>query len=844
MPRTPVVHLCQPFACKMDNENKSVVNFSQLTLEEQHISLLERGLKFCPTPFKPNAGELREDLDRMHRRLRQIAFFEDPESDPVMLDKGENIVLPSEPFSHRKFRLKSTGKGPTGPLPLEAMITANEQDFNSRPPLKKVFKKNITNIETKAMMDLANNNNIIIRPADKGSAVVILNRQDYLKEGYKQLQNVKFYKYLENDLTEIHIKSIANYLEDMYQNGEIDDRTKDYLLSCPGRTSELYLLPKIHKSSFSLENMPSRPIMSANGSPTEKISEFVDHFLNPTTFDLPAYVRDTTDFLRKLKQIDILPEGTLLVTLDVESLYTNIPNDFGLRAARITLQKERNTPGIKPSNESLLKLLRLVLTSNNFKFNGSNFLQVGGCTMGSKVSVGYANNSLGYFETLHVYTYPDQPLIYLRFIDDIFIIWTKGLESLHDFVKHMNSCTTFFKFTSEISEDSVTFLDTRISLVNGALIADLYCKPTDSHNYLFYSSAHPRACKDSIPYSQFLRIRRICSKYDDFYKHCITLCAHFIRRNYPGELLEEALYKASLKNRDDLLEIPVKKDQEENNSVFLITTYHPHHHFLQDIVRKNWDFLGRSTATNYIHSKKLVCGYRRPKNLRSILMRAKVDCLPQDNRINPFYREPEVIIEPEAQKATKQKTMFDYFTRTLNPAPHALTLPTTTTAKNPKIISKKERGFNWCDKSLCRYCPLIDRTGTITCSYTNEHFNTMKNVSCRSSNLIYSITCRVCKIQYVGQTRRQLQARFAGHFNDVQNSLKHKSVSAHFSQRSHKGTKDFIIHVLEFIRKPPKSTQAGRILLKRETHWMNSLRSHAPIGLNLEDPKEFKGYKT
>ena len=187
-------------------------------------------------------------------------------------------------------------------------------------------------------------------------------------------------------------KAIANFIEDMYQNGEIDDYTKDYLLSCPGRTSELYLLPKIHKPSFGQGNMPSRPIMSANGSPTEKISEFVDFFLNPTTFDLPAYVRDTTDFLRKLKQIGPLPKGTLLVTLDVESLYTNIPNDFGIRAARITLLEKRNTPGIKPTNESLLKLLRLVLTSNNFSFNGSNFLQVGSCTMGSKVSVGYANN--------------------------------------------------------------------------------------------------------------------------------------------------------------------------------------------------------------------------------------------------------------------------------------------------------------------------------------------------------------------------------------------------------------------------------------------------------------------
>ncbi len=283
--------------------------------------------------------------------------------------------------------------------------------------------------------------------------------------------------------------------------------------------------------------------MSANGSPTEKISEFVDHFLNPTTFHLPAYMRDTTDFLHKLDQIKDLPNNTLLVTLDVESLYTNIPNDYGIAAAKMTFTKTRTTPGQNPSNFSLLTLLKLVLTKNNFKFNGENFLQVGGCTMGSKLSVGYANNCLGKFEQDHVYSYPIQPFLYLRYIDDIFIIWTESEEELQKFITHMNDCTTFFNFTSEVSPSTVTFLDTRITIEDNQLVTDLYCKPTDSHNFLYFSSAHPKSCKESIPYSQFLRVRRICSKYDDFYKHCITLCAHFIRRRYPGELLEEALLK-------------------------------------------------------------------------------------------------------------------------------------------------------------------------------------------------------------------------------------------------------------------------------------------------------------
>ena len=67
------------------------------------------------------------------------------------------------------------------------------------------------------------------------------------------------------------------------------------------------------------------------------------------------------------------------------------------------------------------------------------------------------------------------------------------------------------KFTMEVSQDHVNFLDTqvRINHANNTMETDLYCKTTDSHNYLLYNSAHPSKCKKGIPYCQFLRIRRI-----------------------------------------------------------------------------------------------------------------------------------------------------------------------------------------------------------------------------------------------------------------------------------------------------------------------------------------------
>ncbi len=122
-----------------------------------------------------------------------------------------------------------------------------------------------------------------------------------------------------------------------------------------------------------------------------------------------------------------------------------------------------------------------------------------------------------------------------------------------------------------------------------------------------------------------------------------------------------------------------------------MTTYHPHHHLLQDLVKNNWDMLGRSTITSTLHKKKLVCGYRRPKNLRDKLTKAKVEPKPGDELLNPFITVQETPItapNPTTSSST-QKTMFDYFTKAHNQTP-TIAIPIAKPTPNPKLISKKE----------------------------------------------------------------------------------------------------------------------------------------------------------
>ena len=221
---------------------------------------------------------------------------------------------------------------------------------------------------------------------------------------------------------------------------------------------------------------------------------------------LPSYIKDTTHFLNKLNSIGQLPNGVSLVTLDVASLYTNIPHNDGIQACSDFLDKRVN-PTIKTTR--LCDLIRMILTNNTFTFNGQHYRQINGTAMGTKMAPSYANLFMGNFEQKALAAATHSPLIWWRYIDDIFLLWTHGEEKLNDFITYLNNLHPTIKFTSSFSYNEIPFLDVKVMLLNGRLETDLYVKPTDKHQYLLKSSCHPSHTKQSIPFSMALRLRRI-----------------------------------------------------------------------------------------------------------------------------------------------------------------------------------------------------------------------------------------------------------------------------------------------------------------------------------------------
>ncbi len=563
-----------------------------------------------------------------------------------------------------------------------------------------------------------------------------------------------------------------------------------YLNTPRVRTARFYTLPKIHKR---LVHPPGRPIVSANKSPTERISQFVDHFLNPIMKLGRSYIRDTFDFIRKLEKIAALPRGALLVTLDVKALYPSIPKRWGIRAVSEALKKYRPNKDSKPSNGSILALLNHVLDKNDFVFNGGHYLQIQGTAMGTKCAPAYANIFMNQFEDDHVYTNRIQPKVWFRFIDDIFAVFTCSRRQVDRFVKDLNNV---FKdqlvFTAHVSNTSVDFLDTTVKFDdNGKLYTTLYTKPTDTHDYLLYSSAHPRHCKQATPYSQLLRLRKICKKDEDFVEHSQNILGHFHRRGYPMNILKSAWNLVKTLDRDSLLIDRARRDDPPSAlndlSFYLTTTFNPASPNLKGLLTDNWDLLQLDPKTDTLEQTQVKKGFKRPPNLRDKLCRATVEYPPRD--------------------LDSRRTHWD-----------------------------PQRARTPCERDDCQVCPLMLHTGRVISHITGRTYHAPIGANCESNNLIYLITCKKCKTaQYVGETYHALRERIKEHLYYIR-SNRHSPVAEHFNLPGH-ARRDVQVEVLSYVYLPvpPKSREGTDIRRSIERKWIHKMKTNRSPGLNILD---------
>ena len=301
---------------------------------------------------------------------------------------------------------------------------------------------------------------------------VIWPKSFYLAEANRQLNSPYHYQKFSYDPTNETLTLAKKRALKLYKTKIIDNITYKFLTAdAHARTPHLYILPKIYKAEI-----PGRPIISGCGGPTVKLSQYADHLLKPLLKNIPSYVHDTTDFLCRIFDLNQnLPHCIILITIDVKSLYTNIPNDEGIKAC-IDMLKEYNS--ISPEVEqSVFNTLTLILNKNSFSFNNEHFLEIHGTAMGSTMAPTYAKIFVAMLERKLLNQAPQDliPIEWIRFIDDIFAIFTHGLDKLKTFLTYINNIHPTIKMFYTYSEKSVNFLDTTIYINStGKLESGLY----------------------------------------------------------------------------------------------------------------------------------------------------------------------------------------------------------------------------------------------------------------------------------------------------------------------------------------------------------------------------------
>ena len=162
--------------------------------------------------------------------------------------------------------------------------------------------------------------------------------------------------------------------------------------------------------------------------------------MKPLAQKLPAFVKDTTDLLNKIEEVNKegpFPPGTLLVSWDVLSMFPNIDNNFlGLKAVRKAVESRQVQ---SPSTDCLLGAVELCLQNNNSQFGNLNFLQCMGTAMSPKNVCSYADLAMGEIDELAKNGHEIKPMLWWRYRDDIVDLWVPCLPKLLEFTDFINA---------------------------------------------------------------------------------------------------------------------------------------------------------------------------------------------------------------------------------------------------------------------------------------------------------------------------------------------------------------------------------------------------------------------
>ena len=499
----------------------------------------------------------------------------------------------------------------------------------------------------RTLTEKVENKKIVIKSADKGEVIVIMSTEYYHQMCMKELEKANTYKQLKktnpSNLVHRTVVDFANRYKNILTKKEYQFLTeKEY------RMANFYSLPKLHKSTHVNEllqngeeyihiehftdTIEGRPIVGGPVSHTSGISEMIHIITQPIIAFIPHILRDTFDFIERCNLN--VPDGALVGTADIKALYTNLSKELVMKAMEYWFNRYVNEIPIlrRFGLEFIMNGLDIILDHNYFLFADEYYQQIHGFAMGTKAAVNSANLGLAYLE---IKAFDELPKLYpldlvkhfienyFRFLDDVDYSWLEDFDPL-PFQNLFNGLDPNIKYIFSDLAKETDFLDVHQKIVDYEVELDVYRKPTDSFNYLHFSSCHPRHTRDNIALSLAKRIVKISSHNRDV--RLDELMDNLVARGHPRKNVLEKFGEVFTPNQEP---------RKSEDTIVFTTTFNPAVGYPRKVINNLFQGLQGDTVRRVFKNNRIIFGSRQPKSLRKLLVRSRFSFLKPRNKKTP-----------------------------------------------------------------------------------------------------------------------------------------------------------------------------------------------------------------
>lgn len=434
------------------------------------------------------------------------------------------------------------------------------------------------NMAWKQVQEVLSSKRLIVKLTDKNLGLAVFPKDWYKHACMKMLGDLSSYRMAKD----LDVEQVFLQLMEQLEKWKLPSNMENFIRERTQKELPVFhAIPKVHKKPWAL-----RPIVPSHSWVTSRLSEVIDHLCRPLLDKLPWVVDSTKRVLQKLEKVKTNSEKCWIVTGDVVAFYTNIQSTECADIVAGAWARYESGSRIRP--RVIKRMVEFVMDHNYFQFLDQSWKQLNGLAMGTSCAPVLANTYAGFYERQLGLISHKGVRLYVRYIDDILLIFNGTEKELTDYLSKVQLGTLTVNW--DYSRVKKEFLDIEImnfrTVLGWSLATRLFTKPMNRFLYIPWSSAHPSHVKKAFVKAELIRFAMVSSEVGFFAEARMFFYGNLRRRGYPAETLDKWFRQVSYDSR--AIYLADRKVDEEFAPLMLSGHYNPVWEYINpdDVLRK------------------------------------------------------------------------------------------------------------------------------------------------------------------------------------------------------------------------------------------------------------------